>query len=351
MKSISLLLVFLILSFATSCTRLNSSAKLTNTPPQGTGNLSDTEAGEAVQIGQTVHGGKAVTTENEVRSMYKDDEGVTIEKITPYNQDFLVQYGPVGGPWWFDWVYGDSGTRRKLMLCYSGIRDVKIQGTGSIRVLTDGLSCINGYRSFPYIQTARVSIMLDVDGQPLPYKESYSESSRIETYWADINEASSFGMVDRIEAVINALVTVSGVEMAFGPRAGENGIADFAAAFCAPPETDIAFDVDSRMMTITCHNTSLKSGEPAFTAPLVKSDFEQWLKRAGNPFPTNFPAGKLDGSNPLIEQATIQENGGDTVVTLILTEKATEYTVEFGYTGPDDMGPYFRVILRERSIW
>jgi hypothetical protein len=302
--------------------------------------------------GTAVSAGKAVKAEDEVRAMYKDNDGMTVQKITPYNGDFLVQYGLTGGPWWFDWVYGDSGTRYKLMFCDEGIRDCEIQGTGNIRVLTDGVNCNVPCRAFPHIQIASVSIVLDADGEPLPYGEAYPDSSGTETYWAGIDEASSFGMTGRREVVINASVGVSGVEFAFGPPADMEGFGSFFAAYCTPPGTEISFNKESRVMTIVFHDTSLSSGEsPAFTNAAAEASYQQWLRDTGVIFPTDFPAGTLDGSNPLISKAAIQENGGDTVVKLILTENATEYTVESGYTGPDDMGPYFRIILRERSNW
>jgi hypothetical protein len=298
-------------------------------------------------------GVKPVATEDEVRALYSEkisESGITIKSVTPYNGDFLVQYGLSGGPWFFDWVYGGSGERVKFMFCPYGVKKLEIVGPGMISVVTDGVSCIDGGFSFPSILTACTALQLDENGQPKP-DEEFLDATVTQTYWADIGEASRVGTTNRKEAVINAVLGVAGLEMAFGPRANENGdgISDFTAAYCAPPETDITYNAASRVMTVTCHDTALKSGEVAFTNTSSNTDFEQLLARSGTSFPTEFPAGTLPGSNPLIEKAVIEENGSDTVVTLYLTEKATQYTVQCGYTGPDDMGPYIRIILRARN--
>jgi len=281
-------------------------------------------------------------TEDKVRAMY-ENEPFIVEKVTPYNGDYLVQYGAYG-EWQFDWVYGKTGERHRIMYSNYGVREVEILETGKIRVLTEGVCSANGYRSFPEIQTGYAAVQLDENGKPLPYKIQTGNFST-ETYWADINEACSFGLRGRKEAVVNAVISASGFEMAFGPRAGE----DFVAAFCAPPGIDITFDETTRIMTITCRDTALKSGEQEFDDPLMERDFERFIEEWGTPFPSEFPSGALPGSNPLISSATINEDGKDTVVRLYLTEKAAEYTVESEYTGPDDKGPYIRVVLRERG--
>lgn len=53
-------------------------------------------------------------TEEEVRALYKS-EGMPVESITPYKGDFLVQYSD--GPWWYDWVYGKTGERHRILIC------------------------------------------------------------------------------------------------------------------------------------------------------------------------------------------------------------------------------------------
>ena len=65
--------------------------------------------------------------------------------------------------------------------------------------------------------------------------------------------------------------------------------------------------------------------------------------------PSRLPAGPLAGSCPLIASAEIAQEGENVVVRLALAEITGEvqYTVETGYEGPWDNGPYFRLKLRK----
>jgi len=142
---------------------------------------------------------------------------------------------------------------------------------------------------------------------------------------------------------------VTGAQFVFGPPA--DGIDGFYAAASTLPVTEVSFDEESRVMTIVFHDTSLRSGEvPEFTDEQEEKRYQDSLRFLGISLPTEFPAGELQGSNPYINKATIEESGTDTVVKLYLTEYAGKYTVESGKAGPMDNGPYMRIILRP-SKW
>ncbi len=297
-------------------------------------------------------GGADGLTEEEIRALY-DDSVMTIYSITPYNGDYLVRYSPSpeSGPWLFDWVYGINGARVKLLFSNDGIRECEIRAAGSIRVVTDGHHSEWAYRSFPQIKYAAAAVSLDADGLPIT-SDDYRDFSTTETYWADISESISMGMEGRREVVTDAFVGVSGVEVAFGPPADTEGFGAFYAACCTPPAVDISSEADSRIMTVVFRDTSLSSGDmPDFDEDYKRESYQQYLEATGVTFPTSFPAGALEGSNPLIEKASIEEQGSDTFLTLHLTEEAVVYTVESGRTGPADRGPYLRFILRAGSDW
>lgn len=289
----------------------------------------------------------AVTTEDEIRAKY-EKEYFRVDKITPYNGDFLVQYGD--GPWFFDWVYGKTGERHRIMECGFGVRDVEILEPGVIQVLTDGVFYPNGYRGFPSILTGYSAVRLDENGRPLPYEREMGNFT-IEKYWADISEASSFGRTRR-EALTNALVDVTGAQFVFGPMADREGFESFYTASSTLPATEISFDEESRVMTLTFRETLLSSGDlPEFSDEQEERRYRDSLSFLGLTLPTEFPAGEFYGSNPYISRASIEEDGSDTVVKLYLTEKAEEYTVEAGKVGSMDNGPYIRIILREHGRW
>jgi len=291
-------------------------------------------------------GGMSIT-EEELWEIY-GREFFRVDKITPYEGDFLVQY--VYSEICFDWVYGTTGERHRIMECGFGVSDVEILEPGIIRVLTDGIYSSNGYRTFPSLIKGYASVRLDENGKPLPY-ERETGNFTIDTYWADIHEASSFGRARR-EAVTNALIDVTGAQFVFGPPADFNGLMAFYTSSSSVPVTEITFDEVSRVMTLTFRDTSLSSGDlPDFPNEREERQYRESLSFLGLALPTEFPAGELYGSNPFISRATIEESGGDTVATLYLTEKATEYTVEAGKVGPMDSGPYIRFILRERGRW
>ncbi|NLL45259.1 MAG: hypothetical protein GX250_00435, partial [Clostridiales bacterium] len=200
-------------------------------------------------------------TEGGLRALY-ESEDMPVVSITPYNGDFLVQYGEVA--WGFDWVYGKTGERHRVMFCDEGIRDVEIMKAGAIRVLTDGVFIETGYRGFPRILTGYAALLLDEHGRPLPY-ETIADNSIAHRYWADINEASALGRTRR-EAVANALIDVTGAQFVFGPPADLKGLSSFFAATSTLPATEISFDEESRVMTLIFRDTLLSSGDiPEFS--------------------------------------------------------------------------------------
>ncbi|SFP05425.1 hypothetical protein SAMN05216343_102159 [Oscillibacter sp. PC13] len=333
MKCVTALLASLLL--LTSC----------SAPPEAASSLGAAQKsnGAAVQA--------AVTSEEEVRALYAADTNSyrAVQSVTPYEGDFLVCLGDNGYPTRFDWVYGATGIRRPLAFDYEGVVQVEILDTASIQALTDGVSTINGYRSFPHWVYADLSGLYDGTGQTGTDYDPYAwpPTAYTEPYWAAVTEPHSFGMFGRREAVSFAQVECSGFALSFAPLADGS---DFSSAFCAPPGTDIAYDALSRTLTVTCRDTFLDSGEldPAMAEAGYTAE---WLQENNSLYPEDFPSGSLAGSCPLVESAAIAQVGNDAVVTLVLmaTDDPLFYTVEEGYQGPADTGPYFRLKLRAGS--
>ena len=294
-----------------------------------------------------------VTTEEEVRALYAADpdpfppENLT---ITPYEGDFLVQidrdtYAPM-----LDWVYGQSGIRRRMLFLYEPLLNCEIQGQASVEVVTGGPNNFNGVPGFPHVENISLSLVYDEQGMPLNY-DAYGSgaTSSSDTYWAGAGESYYMGMQGRREAVRSAQVDAGGVTVAFAPLADGS---DFTAAYCEIPYTEVSLPENGNVLFVTFHDTFLDSGELA-DGVTVES-----LHSYGSLYPEDFPAGELSGSCVLIKKAEIAQEGSNVVLTLTLdTDRLSEdplgngdgyfqFTAGTGCTGVADNGPYFRLQLR-----
>lgn len=275
------------------------------------------------------------------------NQGLIVREVMPYQSDFLVQYQMRSDlPVRFDWVYGTSGIRQPLLVSMEGVKQCEILQQASIRVVTDGVNHETAYRSFPQIETASLAGIFDKNGTRLPGVELNPNCGGSETYWSDIGEANLFGMAGRHEAVCDARVEPSGLEMVFAPMADQSiPENNFEADFTTVPGTELSYDAGSNVLAVTCRDTYLDGGTLSPQAADSGRNTD-WLKENGSLYPDAFPAGELAGSSRLIEKATICQEGDDVVVALLLTDAVTEYTVETGHMGSDDVGPYFRIVLR-----
>ena len=294
-----------------------------------------------------------VTTEEEVRALYAADpdpfppENLT---ITPYEGDFLVQidrdtYAPM-----LDWVYGQSGIRRRMLFLYEPLLNCEIQGQASVEVVTGGPNAFNGVPGFPHVENVSLNLVYDEQGMPLDY-DAYGSgaTSSSDTYWAGAGESYYMGMQGRREAVRSAQIDAGGVTVAFAPLADGS---DFTAAYCEIPYTEVSLPENGNVLFVTFHDTFLDSGELA-DGVTVES-----LHSYGSLYPEDFPAGELSGSCVLIQKAEIAQEGNNVVLTLTLdTDRLSEdplgngdgyfqFTAGTNCTGVADNGPYFRLQLR-----
>ncbi len=294
-----------------------------------------------------------VTTEEEVRALYAADpdpfspESLT---ITSYEGDFLVQidrdtYAPI-----LDWVYGQSGIRRRMLCLYEPLLNCEIQGQASVEVVTGGPNAFNGVPGFPHVENVSLSLIYDEQGMPLDYDPYASGGvNGSETYWANAGESYSMGMASRREAVRSAQIDAGGVTVAFAPLADGS---DFTAAYCEIPYTEVSLPENGNVLFVTFHDTFLDSGE------LAEGVTTDYLHSYGSLYPEDFPAGELSGSCMLIQKAEITQEGTDVVLALTLdTDRLSEdslgdgdgyfqFTAGTEYTGIADNGPYFRLQLR-----
>lgn len=242
-----------------------------------------------------------VTTEAEVRALYGDDASL-ITSIEAYQGDFLVKLGTDEDCPSLDWVYGQSGVRRRMLWLDTPLLRCEIESQASVRVVTGGPNIYNGVPGFPRVELATLSLLYDEQGRDRGYDPYVSPGiSSSEIYWAGAGERYSMGMQGRREAIRSAQIDAGGLTVAFAPLADGS---DFTAAYCEIPYTEVALSEDG--MT-------------------------------------------------LIENADLRQDGNNAVLTVTLADGPIHgrnfgdgyyrFTAETGYTGIADIGPYLRVTL------
>ena len=242
-----------------------------------------------------------VTTEAEVRALYGDDASL-ITSIEAYQGDFLVKLGTDEDCPSLDWVYGQSGIRRRMLWLDTPLLRCEIESQASVRVVTGGPNIYNGVPGFPRVELATLSLLYDEQGRDRGYDPYVSPGiGSSEIYWAGAGERYSMGMQGRREAIRSAQVDAGGLTVAFAPLADGS---DFVAAYCEIPYTEVALSEDG--MT-------------------------------------------------LIENADLRQDGNNAVLTVTLADGPIHgrnfgdgyyrFTAETGYTGIADIGPYLRVTL------
>ena len=287
-----------------------------------------------------------VTTEEEVRALYGDDASL-ITSIEAYQGDFLVKLGTDEDCPSLDWVYGQSGIRRRMLWLDEPLIRCEIREQASVKVITGGPNIYNGVPGFPHVETAALGLAYDEQGRELPYDLYGSPSTTgSSTYWAGAGESYPMGMRGRREAIRSAQIDAGGLTVAFAPLADGS---DFTAAYCEIPYTEVGLSEDGMTLTVTMHDTFLDCGK------LGKDVDTTFLKDYGSLYPESFPAGELTGSCTLIEKAELRQDGNNAVLTVTLAEGPIHgqafgegyyrFTMDNDYTGIADIGPYLRVKL------
>ena len=125
-----------------------------------------------------------VTTEAEVRALYGDDASL-ITSIEAYQGDFLVKLGTDEDCPSLDWVYGQSGIRRRMLWLDTPLLRCEIESQASVRVVTGGPNIYNGVPSFPRVELATLSLLYDEQGRDRDYDPYVSPGTgSSEIYWA-----------------------------------------------------------------------------------------------------------------------------------------------------------------------
>ena len=95
-------------------------------------------------------------TEESIRAFY-GQEGYEVRKLTPYEGDFLVEYGYASDPGtsMLDWVFGATGRWAQLTALDSFV-SYEINSTGQVECATTGVSAVTPFKGLPETYTVRV---------------------------------------------------------------------------------------------------------------------------------------------------------------------------------------------------
>lgn len=299
-----------------------------------------------------------VTSVEEVRALYAPDyeadpTNPPILSVTEYEGDYLVRLGSEHDTQWLDWVYGQSGIRRRMLFVDAELLELEIEAPACIRAVVGGPNIYNGVPGFPHVERVALNLLYDELGQALDYDtySSGSSAASTEIYWANAGESWIMGMGSRREAIRSAQLDAGGITVAFAPLADGS---DFTAAYCEIPRTTVALSDDNSTLTVTMCDTYLDSGT-------LKADagqpFLDYLAEYGSLYPADFPEGTLSGSCLLVKSAELRQEGDNAVLTVHLNanyltdnswsgEAYFQFNGSTGYTGIADVGPYLRIQLR-----
>ncbi len=246
-----------------------------------------------------------------------------------------------------DWVYGQSGIRRRMLWLDEPLIRCEIQEQARIKVITGGPNIYNGVPGFPTwrpphwawpTMSRAGSCPMISTGPPAPPGPAPTGPGP--------GRAIPWACRAAGEAIRSAQIDAGGLTVAFAPLADGS---DFTAAYCEIPYTEVGALRGRHDLTVTMHDTFLSSGTLSKDADL---DF---LKNTV-PLPRELPRrGSWREAAPLIENADLRQDGNSAVLTVTLADGPIHgrnfgdgyyrFTAETGYTGIADTGPYLRVIL------
>ena len=316
----------------------------TTLPPETTpAQTADQAAGHSFQT--------LPVTEEGIRTLY-GWEGYEVRKLTPYEGDFLVEYGYASDPGtsMLDWVFGATGRWAQLTALDSFV-SYEINSTGQVECATTGVSAVTPFKGLPETYTVRV--LGDQNGMIDANAEWAEIETHFETTWLDPAEPLYLGHwdgdgpaeSDRWEQLYDARIDADGLSFSFIPSGDSmERFQSFFPAATTTPSMETSFDPATRRFTLRLYNTSLESGTAG--SPLNGD-----LAAMGYPenlYPCSFPAGSLGRDSHFLTDVTIQEEGEDVVVSAILTDQAFRFTVEISNLGYDNI-PSFRIVFREEN--
>ena len=286
-------------------------------------------------------------TEEGIRTLY-GWEGYEVQKITPYEGDFLVEYGGSGNGFsLLGWVFGATG-RRVQLTGLTAFTSYEITGPGQVAYTASGENAAVPWNGMP--EAATVRVLGDENGVIDPGWGEVETS--FETVWLDPAQPLSIGATEegpaypgRYEQLYDARIDADGLSFSFIPNGDSlEKFQSFFPAATTIPGFVTSYDPEDRVFTLRLYNTSLESGG-------VGDEAAEWAGAGTYPedlYPYAFPAGSLGRDSHFLKDVAVAQDGKDVVVTAVLTERACRFTVETGNLGYDSI-PSFRLVFREKN--
>jgi len=274
-------------------------------------------------------------------------EGYEVRKLTPYEGDWLVEYGYENDPNFslLDWVFGETG-RRVQLTAMSQFTSYEITGPGQVHYTATGQSAATPWNGLP--EKATVRVLGDENSKLVPGWIDVETS--YEPVWLDPAQPLFIGATEEgpvysqlYEQLYDARIDADGLSFSFIPNGDSmEKFQSFFPAATSIPGFSTAYDPDNRTFTIRLYNTCLESGG-------VGTEAAEWTGEGVYPeglYPYSFPAGSLGRDSHFLKKVTIREDGEDVVVSAVLTDRAYRFTVETSNLGGDNI-PSFRIVFRE----
>ena len=170
-----------------------------------------------------------------------------------------------------------------------------------------------------------------------------------EAAWIPCEQGARFGgdpEVDCPLAVWDARVGLNDLSVSFLPQGNADAMSAFIDAEVRIPPTEVTYAGENRALLIRMEGVVLDTGDPREAAGSDDWVYD-FMEEFGLPLPASFPMGSLGEDNGFFRNAAISSDGTDTLITLLLTDRAGELRVESGTLDREGMQPWFRIVFQE----
>lgn len=292
-----LLALFLALSFL-SCSsnqkKISANSKETTktvAPPSGQSNPGNQQDKQKESITEN----KDELTIEDIKAKYTGGDNGKIVNITSQLEDYvLVEYINGGGRLCFDWYNLKTGDKDVLPVGgYNNVKLMRVKDKDNIWFITDGVT-YSGQKFFPQIVQC-------LRNQEVPDYENDFDSHLLDLY-LPIDQGVDFG-VNHYENIIDVKVSITGVEVQFGPIKGHESDFFSGNGNSIPPA-----------------KTSYNKAKNQFIVEFKDTAIGSNIKKSA-----------INDSNKYIKSVYIKQNGSNTILTVNLKDTGKYYTAKFSF--------------------
>lgn len=188
-----------------------------------------------------------------------------------------------------------------------------------------------------------------LNASPVPAPSAHTGAGPSSAAWLDCTDVAVFGMEEDAAcplSVADARVGLNDFSVALVPQGTASAMSAFIEADTRIPRTEVSYSESNHALVIRMRDTTLDTGDPADAAGSDDWVYD-FIEEFAFDYPSSFPMGSLGADNGFFQNAAISSDGTDTVITLLLTERAEQFRVESGSLDRAEMHPWFRLTFRE----